>query len=1226
MLVLSVSDGLSQKLRDKHFTHFGIEEGLSSTFCYATCEDFRGYMWVGTAHGLYRHDGTRIRRFHHQSDSSGVLGSFPIKAVYEDSHQNLWVGTQGAGVFQLDSTRKIIRQFSVQDSLNPITHNEILCFGEDHLGNIWFGTEQGANYFSSKSQQVVQVQPTLPGLPTQPHAILSFLQDTQQRIWLGTWGAGIFRTSSSFSPTAETLEFEQLTKGSAHHPIPENNVFQIIQDELGRIWITCYRGGIAVIPDTQKDKVITLPVDPLTQNGLSSSEPFTVFLDTLSRLWVGTGNGLNISPRIPATTDYDTLRMAFSGKWEHLYKSFEVEFGPNSNDIRTIFGDRSGNIWLATENGLSVYKQKNNLFVNHTFDEDFFRTQNFTAILERQDLSVWLGISNQLYLYEPETQRLTLQPFNGQGTIRSLYEEPNGNLLIGTTRGLYHRTGNGRLNLVPTTSNIAVTRIQLGPDGRYWVSGRKGFFQISENPIGGLDVMSIESLEDKVIHDFVWESSETCWLATENSGLIRFHKGSNQTDSFLPYPDDPKSFNNQNFFSICLDDQDIWLGTSQGIYRFHISNQGFSHKGSESGLITPIVNGIKKDPLGRIWVVSSPGLAVWSDTRQRFQYLDISKGLNNEEFEKNVITASRTGNWILAGNKSVSYFHPLCYQEDDRGKSVVFTSFSLNGQEVFPGEILEYGYQPILTKQIEDITSLKLNHEQNTIDLTYSTLSFDKKGDVNVEYRLLGYEESWKSGDQLHTISYQNLDHGSYTLQVRVLNQYGESIDHRELEVTITPAFWNTWWFRIFSVLGLFGAATLVFWYRHQKAQDREAFLTLEVANRTRELEAAHLREHQARLQAEEANKIKTSFLSTMSHEIRTPLNAVIGTAHLLLEDSPRPDQEDSLQLLNFSAKNLLTLINDVLDYSKIEAGKLELETIPFNLKHLIRDVARTLRVKANEAGIDLEWSYSENLPEWFEGDQTRLSQVLINLIGNAIKFTKKGKVTVQVNASAKGFLVEVIDTGIGIPKDRQKAVFEEFSQSNSSTTRQFGGTGLGLAITGKLLRMMGTDIQLESEPGVGSNFFFFLDLPYAKIHDLPGKHQPKVSENKVVNFNGLKLLIAEDNLVNQKVIKKFMKKWSIDHDLVLNGKKALEAVQKEKYDLVLMDMNMPVMDGITATREIRNLGINIPIVGLSAATLPEEVAEMKSAGMIDVVPKPFDPGVLRQKVIDSLRSATPEL
>ena len=250
---------------------------------------------------------------------------------------------------------------------------------------------------------------------------------------------------------------------------------------------------------------------------------------------------------------------------------------------------------------------------------------------------------------------------------------------------------------------------------------------------------------------------------------------------------------------------------------------------------------------------------------------------------------------------------------------------------------------------------------------------------------------------------------------------------------------------------------------------------------------------------------------------------------------------------------------------------------------------------------------------------------MLINLIGNAIKFTKQGKVRVAVSPADQGFLLEVIDTGIGIPKDRQKAIFEEFSQSNSSTTRQFGGTGLGLGITGKLLRMMGSDIQLESTPGQGSTFFFSLDLPYAKIQDLPGKETPESSSTKTVNLDGLRLLIAEDNLVNQKVIKKFMKKWSVDHDLVVNGKKALEAVQEKQYDLVLMDMNMPVMDGITATREIRNLGINIPIVGLSAATLPEEVSEMKSAGMVDVVPKPFDPGVLRQKVIDSLRSATPE-
>ncbi len=671
---------------------------------------------------------------------------------------------------------------------------------------------------------------------------------------------------------------------------------------------------------------------------------------------------------------------------------------------------------------------------------------------------------------------------------------------------------------------------------------------------------------------------------------------------------------------MCLQGDDIWIATSQGLLRFHISGTTFSSKSLKEGLLSPIVYDVIRDESDQIWVVSPPGIAKWDEENQQFIYFDHRHGLSSQDFAQNPVIQSSTGEWVIVGEKGISFFEPDRIKTPQSMARMVLTKVSLFNTPLRVNEVPVFGEVAPLKTPIHETTQISLNYKQNNLSLAFSDKSYRKANVSMIRYKHEGLENNWQTSIHKREASYANLAPATYIFRVQARDHFGRWGPEQKLEIIITPPFWEIFWFRITFSLIVIGFIVGIFYRRVRKAKKIENALSNMVALRTQELKIAHEREHEARVQAEEANKVKSSFLSTMSHEIRTPLNAVIGTAHLLLEDSPRPEQEDSLQLLNFSAKNLLTLINDILDFSKMEAGKLELEEIPFNMKALVRDVVRTLAVKADESGISIHWEYPSSLPVWYLGDQTRLSQILINLIGNAIKFTPKGEVRVRVSSHEPGLKVEVIDTGIGIPADRQKAVFEEFSQSSSATTRNFGGTGLGLAITGKLLSMMGSEIHLESEESVGSNFYFYLNLPYAEANDLPQVAASGAVTGQI-EFEGLTFLIAEDNLVNQKVITKFMKKWGITHEIVANGALAVEAVLKRPYDLILMDMNMPVMDGIEATATIRSNGSLIPILGLSAATLPEEVHSMKEAGMQDVIPKPFDPKILREKISKTLLS-----
>ena len=381
-----------------------------------------------------------------------------------------------------------------------------------------------------------------------------------------------------------------------------------------------------------------------------------------------------------------------------------------------------------------------------------------------------------------------------------------------------------------------------------------------------------------------------------------------------------------------------------------------------------------------------------------------------------------------------------------------------------------------------------------------------------------------------------------------------------------------------------------------------------------------------AKVKAEKAAVAKQDFLSTMSHEIRTPLNVVIGMARLLIDEDPKPEQLEYLKSLQFSANNLLVIINDILDFSKIEAGKVKLERINFSIREVIEGVVNAFLFRAGEKGLALKFTVDEAIPERMMGDQVRLTQVLNNLVSNAMKFTEQGFVSIHVNPlNSRGEHIdigfEVRDSGIGISQHKIRTIFNSFTQATSDTTRKFGGTGLGLTICKRLVELQGGSIQVNSKEGIGSTFGF--TLPYRKTEQ---QGSPSLPEAENYQLGNVRVLLVEDNPSNRMVACSFLGKMGVQVTVAENGLEALETVQAQRVDIILMDLQMPRMDGYEATQAIRQLGgkyKKLPIIALTADVVSDVKERAAEAGMNDYLSKPFNPSVLYRKISSNLNLPT---
>jgi signal transduction histidine kinase/ligand-binding sensor domain-containing protein/CheY-like chemotaxis protein/HPt (histidine-containing phosphotransfer) domain-containing protein len=1312
------------------FSSADLNKLLSQNTVRQIYQDNTGYLWVITQEGLSRYDGYQLLSFIPDPRKSNSINSVNVRAVIEDNNNRLWVATDGGGLNLFNSANQTFTSWQSSNGLNdsPMS-NKIRSMWLDQGGDIWLGYNNGN--FSRFDPDIMvfehfNTRELLPDLDTDA-AVTSIAEDANA-IWLATDGNGLLKLDKTS---------QQLTRfyTGSNTALFSDRLLQVFIDAQQRLWLTSYDAGVSVAGPQRGNFTTWQHYDDQTDS-LAANLVHTIYQDQKQRIWLGTEAGASL----------------WNGR--NAFLNFASSDGLAHDKVLSILQDASGLLWFGTYSGITKsievpFEHIDSGLASNAI-QGFAETQSSAG-----ESAIWVASYGGLIQLNSSGKVQRIINKDSQPALpdsRVMTVRGNNNLLWLGTRG----GGLGRLNVDndhidffahdpdnPTSLSFnGVTSIFPDTLGNIWVGtygGGVNYLEAGSDEFVHYrhDENNPRSLNNDRVLD-VYQLIDGTIVVGTVSGINLLDPVSLDFENIEHQPDNVDSLSASMAWALYQDPMgSLWVGTQGGGLNqwepqdMAALNNRFTHYDSFSGLPSSHIYAILDDDKGHLWLSSTAGLTRLDPKTDAVRNFDTSDGLKDSEFNFGAGFKDSQGMMYFGGNSGLVSFHPDDIKDSQFIPPVVLVRIKKLNEQVW----FDVPYRKL--------QELVLDSTDYFVSFEFAALDFKAPEQNEYRYKLEGLDPNWIELGHSRLATFTNLPAGDYVLKVQASNNQGLwNTQGINLPIRMLPPYWRTWWaYSLYTFVVMLLVLNVIWRYRQRRLLAIERLIELEdkVKERTTELRQANEQlglsmqdTQKARELAEQASKEKSDFLAIMSHEIRTPMNGVLGMTEVLLSSDLQPKQQHIAQIVYRSGRLLLDLLNNILDFSKLEAGKATLESVPVDLEALLEDVCDLFSEAAYDKGLHINAILcSETLPLVY-GDPAKLRQIIANLTSNAIKFTEQGEVNVsikrvpcynfQVNNTYtayqySGFVFCVQDSGIGMAADRQQKVFEMFTQADASTTRRYGGTGLGLAICKQLTALMGGRLEVQSEVGQGSRFSLELDLalsasplvPLTAIDDCPIVHlvnldgglgrsiatmldklnikwlhvqriksEPKRAKQSIwislseyessvleagipqvnwicllaasqwqeddnrniltlpVHFSGLQkslnvalgikneqklyvdayyrnlqkfnanILVAEDSLTNQEVAQSMLELLGCEVWLADNGAEAVDHVNVNKPDLVLMDCQMPIMDGYAATKAIRDNWPDIPIVALTAGMGDDLRQQCLDAGMNEVMSKPF--------------------